>query len=293
VIALLAALLLLAPPDESFRVAGPETPVLLGRRFEVVVSGPLQDGATLAVPELPEGLAGAPPALAVGAEGSQWRWPLRALREGDYVLAGLAVESGGERHALPDVPLSVVLDLPPGALPEVAPPLPPVRVPYARADLRWIAAGLVAALLLLGLAVARAGRPVIVPPPLPRPPELIAAEALARLRGRLPRSHDEVPAFVVEVSGVLRAYIEGRFGVRAPEETTEEFLPLAAAHPALAGQRERLASFLTGCDLVKFARHRPEPSSMGALLVDAEAFVETTALLPAGPPAVNGGGGAT
>ena len=293
-IALLAALALLAPstPDGELRVAGPEGPVLLGRRFEVVVSGPLPDGATLAVPELPEGLAGAPPGLTASAAGAQLRWPLRALREGDYVLKGLAVEGGGESHALPDVPLSVVLDLPPGELPEVAAALPPVRVPYAPADLRWIAAGLLAGLALIGLFVARAGRPVVVPPPLPRPPELLAAEALARLRGRLPRTHDEVPGFVVEVSGVLRGYIEGRFGLHAPEETTEEFLPLAAAHPALAGQRDRLAAFLTGCDLVKFARHRPEPSSMGALLADAEGFVETTALLASPAAAGNGGGGA-
>jgi hypothetical protein len=117
---------------------------------------------------------------------------------------------------------------------------------------------------------------VVVPPPPPRPPELVAAEALARLRGRLPRSHDEVPAFVVEVSGVLRAYIEARFGLHAPESTTEEFLPTATAHPALAGHREMLARFLTGCDLVKFARHRPEPASMGELLATAEGFVEAT-----------------
>jgi len=151
-----------------------------------------------------------------------------------------------------------------------------VRVPYAPAPLLPVAAVLGAILLLLGWLAMRAGRVVVVPPPPPRPPELVAAEALARLRGRLPRSHDEVPAFVVEVSAVLRAYIEARFAVRAPESTTEEFLPAATAHPALAGHRDMLRGFLTGCDLVKFARHRPEPSSMASLLANAEGFVEAT-----------------
>ena len=72
-IALLAALALLAPsaPDGELHVAGPEGPVLLGRRFEVVVSGPLPDGATLTVPDLPDGLAGAPPGLAASAAGAE------------------------------------------------------------------------------------------------------------------------------------------------------------------------------------------------------------------------------
>jgi hypothetical protein len=250
--------------------------VLLGRRFELVVSGALPEGATLVLPELPEGLAGDAPRRVAAEAGDELRWPLRALREGDYVLSGLFVDAGGEHRALPDVPFSVVLDLPPGEVPEVAAPLPPVRVPYAPADLLPFVIGVPLALLVLALLIARAGRTVVLPPPPPRPPELVAAEALARLRGRLPRSHDEVPAFVVEVSAVLRTYIEGRFALRAPEETTEEFLPLAAGHPALAGQRDVLAWFLTGCDLVKFARHRPEPSSMGGLLATAEGFVEAT-----------------
>ncbi len=278
--ALLAAAALLAPdggaPGGELRVTLPDAPVLLGRRFELVVSGPLPDGATLATPELPAGLAGEPPRRIAAEAGGELRWPLRALREGDYVLSGLAVEGGGEHHALPDVPLSIVLDLPPGELPEVAAPLPPVRVPYAPADLWPFLVGIPLLLGVLALLVARAGRVVVVPPPPPRPPELLAAEALARLRGRLPRSHDEVPAFVVEVSGVLRGYIEGRFALRAPEETTEEFLPLAAAHPALAGQRDVLARFLQGCDLVKFARHRPAPATMADLLATAEGFVEAT-----------------
>jgi hypothetical protein len=272
--ALLLAALLLPAPD-GYSVDAPHDALQLGQRFEIVVRGPLAKGDELVTGALPDGLLGEQPKQ-VESAGDPLRWPLRAVREGQFTLAGLAVRHEGEARPLADVHLDVKLDVRAGGPPEVAAPLPPVRVPYAPVPRRPVAALLAAALLLLGVLVARAGRVVVVPPPPPRPAELVAAEALARLRGRLPRSHEEVPAFVVEVSGVLRAYIEGRFGLHAPESTTEEFLPAATAHPALAGHRDTLARFLTGCDLVKFARHRPEPSSMGELLATAEGFVEAT-----------------
>lgn len=273
----------LADAAGGFRVEAPSGPVLLGRRFELVVRGPLEPGDRLAADAPAAGLSAGEPGLLEGPDGRELRWPLRATGEGEFTLTGLAIEREGERHALPDVPVAVVLDLPPGELPEVAAPLPPVRVPYAPADLRPFLLGVPLALLLLALLVARASRPVRPPRPAPRPPELVAAQALANLRGRLPRTRDEVPAFVVEVSDVLRTYVEERFGVRAPESTTEEFLPLAAAHPALSDQRAMLDGFLHQCDLVKFAGLRPDPAGMPEVLAAAERFVDTTGGLPATP----------
>jgi hypothetical protein len=275
----IAALLLavaLLPTDGGPTLRASELQVELGRRVELVVDGSVHEGDELVSPALPEGLQADQPRLASENGAPVLRWPLRGVREGRFTLSGLQLRSGETLQPLPEVHVEVTLEVRGGGLPEVAAPLPPVRVPYAPVARSPIAAALLAALLLLGLFVVRAGRVVAVPPPPPRPPELIAAEALARLRGRLPRSHDEVPAFVVEVSGVLRAYIEGRFGLHAPESTTEEFLPAATAHPALAGHRDTLSRFLTGCDLVKFARHRPEPASMAELLRTAEGFVEAT-----------------
>ena len=60
------------------------------------------------------------------------------------------------------------------------------------------------------------------------------------------------------VSSILRAYLEGRFGLRAPEQTTEEFLAAAEAEPAFDREQQRtLRAFLAACDAVKFARARP------------------------------------
>jgi hypothetical protein len=86
-----------------------------------------------------------------------------------------------------------------------------------------------------------------------------------------------VPPFVDAVSTILRHYVEDRFGLRAPESTTEEFLALVAARQdALAGRQPELQRFLVTCDGVKFARERPAPAAVTPLIDVAEGFVEST-----------------
>ena len=72
--------------------------------------------------------------------------------------------------------------------------------------------------------------------------------------------------FAVEVSEAARKYLEDRFGLRAPERTTEEFLAELSGSVALDGRhKELLADFLTRCDLVKFARAVADRSELEAL----------------------------
>ena len=66
---------------------------------------------------------------------------------------------------------------------------------------------------------------------------------------------------------VVRQYLENRFGLQAPEMTTEEFLHIAASVPVddstlLQDHREPLRDFLTECDLVKFAKYGPDEEQM-------------------------------
>lgn len=84
--------------------------------------------------------------------------------------------------------------------------------------------------------------------------------------------------FVKRVSGILRAYIQARFGLRAPHRSTEEFLSEARQSELLDDNHQQLlAQFLAQCDLVKFARRRVAVPEMQALLLAARAFVEGTA----------------
>ncbi len=63
-----------------------------------------------------------------------------------------------------------------------------------------------------------------------------------------------IEQFYVEISSVIRQYLENRFEVRAPELTTDEFLQLAAAESELSSEHQQLlAEFLNQADRVKFA----------------------------------------
>ena len=108
----------------------------------------------------------------------------------------------------------------------------------------------------------------------------IALERLARLRA-LPRpnaaSTVEMDAFFVELSGLVRRYLEDRFALHAPELTTEEFLDIAAASPDLTeSNRSFLQDFLRTADEVKFARRLPKASYPDLALSAVGSFLEHT-----------------
>ena len=146
----------------------------------------------------------------------------------------------------------------------------PLPEPFSRWP-TWTAVGvaLVAAFVLL-----RRRRQAPAPPPAPAPapetsppaPHLRALERLDRLRRQQPRGHDEVSAYYVEASALVRDYVAERFAVHASVMTTEELTELEAP----------LARVLPDCDLVKFARHAPTASEREQLLDRAETFVRET-----------------
>jgi len=117
-----------------------------------------------------------------------------------------------------------------------------------------------------------AGRPVPV-----EPPGVAALRALDELE-RDDALKADLDRFYVAVSSILRAYLEGRFGLRAPEQTTEEFLAAAEAEPAFdREQRRTLRAFLAACDAVKFARARPSAEETARIIDTARGFVRATA----------------
>jgi len=115
--------------------------------------------------------------------------------------------------------------------------------------------------------------------------------AMARLdrleRRGLPKA-TAVDDWYVELSDIVRRYIEERFALRAPELTTEEFLVEAGRSEELTAEhRDLLSTFLAICDRVKFARYSPgDDESRGALDV-AKRFLADTRV-DAGAAAVHG-----
>ena len=83
--------------------------------------------------------------------------------------------------------------------------------------------------------------------------------------------------FAGVVSDAVRLYLEERFALRAPEQTTEEFLSDLRSRPLLDVRHQAsLAGFLEQCDLLKFAGARPGPEELEELLAAAGRLVDDT-----------------
>jgi len=137
---------------------------------------------------------------------------------------------------------------------------------------------------LLAVRLFRRVRAPAPPPPLP-PAHDVALADLQRLLSRGWVEAGEAEPFYVELSRIVRSYIERRFGLQAPERTTEEFIREAAESNTLAPVHQRVTrDFLVHSDLVKFARARPGPEEMKAAAQAAERLVRET--IP--PPAAEG-----
>jgi len=113
-------------------------------------------------------------------------------------------------------------------------------------------------------------------PKLP-PPHLIALKAIERLKKRRYLEKSGREPFFIELSAIVRHYIEARFDVAAPDLTTEEFIETAGHSTRLsAGHHELIRVFLEQSDLVKFARVHPNVAAMDRALEAAIQLIEET-----------------
>jgi len=111
----------------------------------------------------------------------------------------------------------------------------------------------------------------------PRLPHEIAYEKLDELKSRGLVKRGMIRQYYFELSDIIRHYLEGRFNLRAPEMTTEEFLESLKKEDKL-GKEEKsfLKEFLSHCDLVKFARYGASESDAGKSFSSARNLVDKT-----------------
>ena len=75
---------------------------------------------------------------------------------------------------------------------------------------------------------------------------------------------------------IVRCYIEGAHSIRAPEQTTEEFLVTAADNPSFKPEVvKKLKIFLQTSDLVKFAVYHPDKEIIDQALATAGDYIDT------------------
>jgi hypothetical protein len=150
----------------------------------------------------------------------------------------------------------------------------PVEIPSSYGWLGWV---------LLAAVVATAAwffwRKLKRRQATPKPAVVISAHRKAkdRLRAAGELMSDSY-RFCSLVSDVLRAYVEERFNLHAPERTTEEFMEeLRTSQQLHVDHKSLLEDFLSRCDLVKFARFEPTEPELQSLLDSALRFVDETA----------------
>ena len=120
----------------------------------------------------------------------------------------------------------------------------------------------------------RPDRPVPVVPP--RPAHEIAYESLDALEASGLLQLGEVKTYHIRVSDILRVYTEDRFGVDAMEMTTGEVLVGLDRARVARGVVGDFRQLLDRCDLVKFAKFRPEASACSHLVPLGRQLVDVT-----------------
>jgi len=207
---------------------------------------------------------------------------------GTYVIPAPVVKfatSGGEESEIEgeDVSVEVVSVIADGEEPEdIKDIAEPVNLPvdYTPHILLGVGIAVVIGAAIASYLLLRRRERIIEEAP-PRPAHEIAYEQLQGIaEARLVETGDTEKYYVL-LSAVVRQYLENRFGLHAPEMTTEEFLHIAASiqmddSTLLQDHREPLRDFLTECDLVKFARYGPDEEQMNSAFGSAKHFVDET-----------------
>jgi hypothetical protein len=213
---------------------------------------------------------------------------LEPFLSGEYLIPSMEVsfwkkgeeETGAHKIKTPEVTVTVKSllpeDLEEAKLNEIKPP-----VPFPRSYTLWIGLGLGSALVVAGIVVAvifiRRRRRVEDVWGQRVPAHELAYEALRGLVAEDLIKKGQIKIFYQRLSGVLRRYIENRFGLRAPEQTTEEFLTgLEAAGDFPETYKSLLKTFLRHCDLVKFAEHQPQAEDIQKTFDSCKAFIKGT-----------------
>lgn len=216
-----------------------------------------------------------------GSEEFSYRYELRLYETGKKSIPPLTVALKGREGKVAEVDggaiavvAESVLDKDAKDIKDIKPPLKLACIPVT--PIVWLCVGGAAAAAAL-VALRRVRRKGELSKPPPRPPHLIAYEELAQLLAMNLIARGRVKEYYIRISDIVRRYIERRFGLRAPDRTTEEFLAEASASGLLdARARILVGDFLEECDMVKFARYGPTDEEINGAYAAAKRFVDET-----------------
>lgn len=115
-------------------------------------------------------------------------------------------------------------------------------------------------------------------------PHEVAYEALQALRRKDLIKQGKVQDYYVELSNIIRRYLEHRFSDLISEMTTEECLLTIQDKKEFSSERRTLLrDFMSHCDLVKFAGYIPSLEEMERSLKEGQKIIDQTKEQPVLP----------
>ena len=109
------------------------------------------------------------------------------------------------------------------------------------------------------------------------PAHIVAFRDLEKLKAEKLWQKGEVKNYYTSLTEILRQYLENRFGVYSLELTTDETLTeLLKSGFKKDSSYKRLKEILSGADLVKFAKHTPDPSDNEIHFQNSWNFIDIT-----------------
>jgi hypothetical protein len=226
------------------------------------------------------------PAATDSVQKSRFRYQLEPTQAGKHLIRAIAIEfidkrEGSENFNSPTtiesepIEISVTSELG-DAVPSLAAlePMFPPRPLDDSIGMWWAVLALPPALLVGWIAWRRRRHAAAIAEPQSLSPKEIAKAALAQLLAENLPSQGRVQEFYLRLTGIVRQYIEGTTGVRAPEQTTEEFLRAMRSRQLFGVEQSiRLQDFLEAADMVKYAGQEPTSEQIEQSIARAREFV--------------------
>jgi len=143
----------------------------------------------------------------------------------------------------------------------------------------YIVGGIVFIVLLVFMILYFLNNKKNAPPKAQGPTETLNEYTLRRLSeldAKQLWQKKQVKTYYVELTDIIRNYIEDRFRTQAMEQTTDELLGQVQEHKELVHYYNLLADILHTADLAKFAKAEPLPQEHMDAMEKAKQFVYTS-----------------